>query len=123
LSLADTLIAKAARNASFRDMEDYIGNDMLRRWQDDFLKAPAWGATAKTTPPTPGLAARPDLAVTITWNSKSDVDLWVTEPGGEQCGFSHRQTRNGGKLHEDNTTGFGPEHYTIAKAPAGDYVI
>ena len=73
-------------------------------------------------PANPGLAARPDLAVTITWNTKSDVDLWVTEPGAV-CSFQNRKTVNGGFLHEDNQTGFGPEHYTIGRAPKGQYIV
>jgi len=73
--------------------------------------------------PNPGLAANPELAVTITWNTKSDIDLWVTEPNGEKCSYQHRTTARGGVLHEDNVTGFGPEHYTISKAGRGTFIV
>jgi hypothetical protein len=63
------------------------------------------------------------LAVTVTWNTATDVDLWVTEPSGEKCFFAHTKTKTGGTLHEDNTTGYGPEHYTTAKMAKGEYLI
>ncbi len=63
------------------------------------------------------------LAVTITWNTKTDVDLWVFEPGGEKCFYANRKTKQGGLLHEDNTVGFGPEHYTADKVAPGEYVV
>jgi uncharacterized protein YfaP (DUF2135 family) len=71
----------------------------------------------------PGQKANPDLAITITWNTTSDVDLWVTEPDGTRCFYQMPMTKSGGQLHEDNTTGFGPERYSISKAPPGEFVI
>lgn len=70
-----------------------------------------------------GPNVNPDLTITITWNTSSDVDLCVTEPDGRRCTYKSPETKNGGKLHEDNTTGFGPETYSIAKAPQGEFVI
>jgi hypothetical protein len=63
------------------------------------------------------------LVVTVTWNTATDVDLWVTEPSGEKCFFAHKKTKTGGTLHEDNTDGYGPEHYTTAKMAPGEYLI
>ena len=80
-------------------------------------------APNQNQPDNPEPKANSDLAVTITWNTTSDVDLWVTEPGGVRCSYQNPSTSNGGKLLEDNTTGFGPELYTIARAPRGEYVI
>lgn len=57
------------------------------------------------------------------------VDLWVTEPGSERCYWAHRQTAAGGVLHdlynnaEGGGVGLGPQTYTIANAPAGEYLI
>ena len=61
---------------------------------------------------------RKDLRVTISWNTdNTDVDLWVVEPTGEACGYSNKQTRSGGRLLDDLTSGYGPERYEIAEAP------
>jgi hypothetical protein len=65
-----------------------------------------------------------DLVVVITWNTDgTDVDLHVFEPSGEECFYSHRQTRSGGELTQDVTQGYGPEMYVLRKAPGGTYDI
>ena len=65
-----------------------------------------------------------DLRVTITWNTDAtDVDLWVIEPDGAKCFYQDTQTRNGGKLSQDQTQGYGPERYEISKAPAGEFKV
>jgi uncharacterized protein YfaP (DUF2135 family) len=77
----------------------------------------------KNMPQNPGITTNPELAVTITWNTKTDIDLWVTEPDGTRCSYQNRKTNSGGILHEDNVTGFGPEHYTTQRGARGVYVI
>jgi tetratricopeptide (TPR) repeat protein len=65
-----------------------------------------------------------DLRVTITWNTDAtDVDLWVIEPDATKCFYQHNQTKNGGKLSQDQTQGYGPERYEIGKAPAGEFKV
>lgn len=65
-----------------------------------------------------------DIVVTIAWNTdNTDVDLHVVEPSGEECFFSHPNTRSGGRLTRDVTQGYGPEMYVLAKAPAGKYQV
>jgi hypothetical protein len=64
-----------------------------------------------------------DLNVTITWNTRTDVDLWVFEPDGTKCYFGHLRTRNGGHLLQDVTAGFGPEEFQAHKAVTGEYVV
>jgi len=65
-----------------------------------------------------------DLLVTITWNTdRTDIDLHVIEPGGEECYYKHPKTKIGGRLTRDVTTGYGPEMYLLAKAPDGKYRI
>jgi tetratricopeptide (TPR) repeat protein len=67
---------------------------------------------------------RADVVVTITWNTdNTDVDLHVTEPSGEECFYSHRDTRSGGTLTQDVTQGYGPEMYVLRDAPKGRYDI
>ena len=63
-----------------------------------------------------------DLVITMMWNTdRTDVDLHVVEPSGEQCNYQHRKTKSGGQLTEDVTEGFGPEMYVLQNAPRGKY--
>lgn len=65
-----------------------------------------------------------DLRIVIDWNKdQTDIDLHVTEPGGEDCYFSNSETLKGGKLSADMTEGYGPEEYSIRKAVKGRYLI
>jgi hypothetical protein len=74
----------------------------------------------KMTTPQP----RADLRVTIAWNTDAtDVDLWVIEPDGTKCFYSHNRTASGGELSQDQTQGYGPERYQIARARPGVYTI
>ncbi len=65
-----------------------------------------------------------DYQLTTHWNSDStDIDLWVIEPDGERCYYSHRETTLGGKLFWDITNGLGPELYHARKAAPGPYHV
>jgi hypothetical protein len=65
-----------------------------------------------------------DLRVTISWNTDAtDVDLWVVEPDGDKCYYQHNRTKNGGELSQDQTQGYGPERYQIARAIPGTYTV
>lgn len=65
-----------------------------------------------------------DIVVMITWNTDgTDVDLHVTEPGGELCFYGHRDTRMGGRLTQDVTQGYGPEMYVLKNAESGQYLV
>jgi hypothetical protein len=67
---------------------------------------------------------RSDLRVTISWNTDAtDVDLWVLEPDGTKCFYQHNRTRSGGELSQDQTQGYGPERYRVARAQSGTYTI
>lgn len=72
----------------------------------------------------PGAKLRGDVMVTITWNTDgTDVDLWVKDPSGEECGYNHKNTNAGGKLLEDITRGYGPEQFFLPYAPKGQYEV
>jgi tetratricopeptide (TPR) repeat protein len=75
--------------------------------------------------PEDALKALPmDIRVVLNWNmNDADVDLWVTEPGGETCKFSHNLTATGGRMSNDFTDGFGPEQFMLKRAKAGKYKI
>ncbi len=67
---------------------------------------------------------RPELVVTMFWNTdRTDVDLHVAEPTEEVCNYQRRQTRIGGQITSDITTGYGPEMYWLPKAAAGNYRV
>ncbi|WP_312075933.1 VIT domain-containing protein [Chryseobacterium sp.] len=65
-----------------------------------------------------------DIRVVINWNKdNTDIDLWVTDPKGEDCSYSHKSTQIGGRLSNDFTQGFGPEQFLLKKAIKGKYKI
>jgi Ca-activated chloride channel homolog len=65
-----------------------------------------------------------DVRVVLTWDSdQSDMDLWVTEPSGEKCLYSHNRTATGGRLSHDFTGGYGPEEYVLRRGPSGQYLV
>ncbi len=65
-----------------------------------------------------------DLWVALTWDTDlTDIDLWVNEPTGERCLYSHPDTAIGGRLTRDCTRGYGPEAYALRKAFPGVYGI
>ena len=65
-----------------------------------------------------------DLQVLLYWDTNgTDVDLHVNEPSGDECFYGNRQTPSGGMLDVDDVDGYGPEVYTLASAPRGDYEV
>ena len=65
-----------------------------------------------------------DVRVVLNWDADlTDMDLWVTDPFGEKCFYSHPRTYIGGFMSRDFTRGYGPEIYMIRKAQDGDYNI
>ena len=53
------------------------------------------------------------MLVTLTWDDQPDVDLYVTDPDGDTAWYQQMVTRSGGVLDVDDTTAFGPEHFTL----------
>lgn len=65
-----------------------------------------------------------DIRIVLNWSSDNvDVDLWVTDPNGEKCFYSNKETRLGGRISNDMTSGYGPEEFLLKKAIAGNYKI
>jgi len=65
-----------------------------------------------------------DIRIVINWNKdNTDIDLWVTDPRGEDCSYSNRSTEIGGRLSNDFTRGFGPEQFLLKNAIKGKYKI
>jgi hypothetical protein len=65
-----------------------------------------------------------DLVVVLTWNTdRTDVDLHLVEPTGEECFYSHPRTKLGGEITPDVTEGYGPEMYFLKHGKPGEYKI
>ncbi len=64
-----------------------------------------------------------DIKVLLTWDTRTDIDLWVIDPQGNKCYYGARSTPLGGNLDTDVTTGYGPETFTMAKALPGTYSV
>ncbi len=83
-----------------------LARDARGRIERDYLRGPA------------------DLLVTLTWNTdRTDVDLHVVDPTGEDCYYGHRRTAAGGALTEDVTQGYGPELFVAGAALPGTYRV
>ncbi|RZL47633.1 MAG: DUF2135 domain-containing protein [Pedobacter sp.] len=65
-----------------------------------------------------------DIRVVLNWNKNdTDIDLWLTDPKGEKCFYSHPTTAIGGRISNDFTSGYGPEQFMLKKAVSGKYKI
>jgi Ca-activated chloride channel family protein len=65
-----------------------------------------------------------DIRVVLNWNmNDTDIDLWVTDPNGEKCFYSHKETELGGRISNDFTGGLGPEQFLLKKAAKGHYKV
>ena len=65
-----------------------------------------------------------DVRVVMNWNmNNTDIDLWVTDPNGEKCFYSHKTTAIGGRISDDFTEGFGPEQFLLKTGAKGKYKI
>ena len=64
-----------------------------------------------------------DVKVVLTWDTPTDVDLWIIDPKGEKCFYGHSSTSSGGNLDVDVISGYGPETFTMAKALPGSYSV
>ena len=65
-----------------------------------------------------------DIRITLEWSSnENDIDLWVIDPNGEKCFYSHTRTQIGGKISKDFTRGYGPEEFTLKIAKRGIYTV
>lgn len=63
-----------------------------------------------------------DIKVLLTWDTPSFTDLWVIDPTGEKCYWSHTSTKSGGNLVYDDST-YAPQTFTMARALPGSYSI
>jgi tetratricopeptide (TPR) repeat protein len=71
------------------------------------------------------LSNRPlDLRVVLTWDAdNTDIDLHVFDPNGEEAFYGYPLSYQGGRVSPDNTTGYGPEEYSLKVGKPGKYRI
>lgn len=65
-----------------------------------------------------------DVQISMTWDTQSDVDLWLIEPDGTKIYYADKTSVSGGELDFDNTVEYGPENiYYTSAAPSGHYTV
>jgi len=65
-----------------------------------------------------------DIKVTLTWDTTSDIDLWVTEPDGNVIYYEFPESQSGGILDYDDVDGYGPENiFWPENALSGEYIV
>ena len=65
-----------------------------------------------------------DLRIVLSWDTDdTDIDLHVIDPNNEETYYGHKQSYQGGLNSADNTSGFGPEDYSLKEAKNGTYRV
>jgi tetratricopeptide (TPR) repeat protein len=118
------LAAKEGRENDLAELQrrfESESRDERMQQTDTAIKAELQRRRAGTDPRIDGAN---ELQVEAMWDSDyTDVDLHIVEPGGEEVLYNHRRSAKGGTLHDDVTSGFGPETYTLPKLDHGTYQI
>merc|ERR1712232_1082580 len=64
------------------------------------------------------------LVVWLGWDTdKTDIDLHVMEPNGNEVYYSNPRSELGGHLSKDFTQGYGPEVYLLKKTIEGEFKV
>ena len=78
-------------------------------------------------PPTTGTVTIEggDVHITLSWDNATDVDLFVTDPFGEEISFLNPSSTSGRLLDLDDSDGYGPENifWPEGGAPLGQYSV
>jgi Ca-activated chloride channel family protein len=65
-----------------------------------------------------------DLRIVLGWDAdNTDIDLWVTDPDGEQTYYGKRLSHQGARVSRDVTGGYGPEEFALKVAKPGRYLV
>lgn len=69
--------------------------------------------------------ATAQIQVSLTWNSVTDIDLWIIGPDEEKIYYGNwLSAKSLGWLDHDNTEAYGPENITFNyQMPEGDYKV
>ncbi len=106
--------------------DQYQGIYAIALVEANRLIAQLGGREASGTRLDPALIQPLDAGVRVSaeWNTpRTDIDLWVREPSGEEVGYSHRLSARGGRYNQDMTQGYGPEEYMLRVAGKGEYEV
>ncbi len=64
------------------------------------------------------------LQVSLSWDTPTDQDLYVTDPSSTTIYYANDFSSTGGQLDRDDTDGFGPENiFWTEEAPDGEYSV
>ena len=64
------------------------------------------------------------LQISLSWNTPTDQDLYVTDPTGEIISYQNTVASSGGQLDRDDLDGYGPENiFWLESAPDGQYNV
>ena len=64
------------------------------------------------------------LRIVLSWDTDlTDIDLWITEPTGNNVFYEKPHSAIGGRLSRDFTQGYGPEEYLLKQPIPGSYKI
>ena len=64
------------------------------------------------------------LRIVLSWDTDlTDIDLWITEPTGNNVFYQKPHSAIGGRLSRDFTQGYGPEEYLLKQPIPGSYKI
>ena len=65
-----------------------------------------------------------DVQISLTWDTRSDIDLWLIEPNGNKIYYGSKISSTGGELDFDNVVEYGPENIFYKNiAPSGAYKV
>ncbi|MCL2261193.1 MAG: hypothetical protein FWC15_07565 [Fibromonadales bacterium] len=65
-----------------------------------------------------------DVRVVMNWNkNNSIIDVYVKDPNGEEAYYRNQRTRIGGRMSQDNMSGYGPEQFMLKNAIKGKYLV
>jgi hypothetical protein len=115
-----------SRFGAFRSVAAMDYRRLLRRIERGELRTslPEFAAARRAALEEEFGTGAPGLVVVLTWNTdRTDVDLHVTDPTGDECSYQQAVTATGGSITADVTQGFGPEMFVLPTPRPGAYVI
>jgi uncharacterized protein YfaP (DUF2135 family) len=64
------------------------------------------------------------LQISLSWDTPTDQDLYVTDPTGTIIYFGNKTSPSGGELDRDDLDGYGPENiFWLTNTPDGTYSV
>lgn len=136
-SYRDLALAHAAlghRQQAIDLLQEIVIRDWDGRFPDIEITALAELNALAALSPTPVDTSRIDrrfvrnlpvgLRTVLSWDTdNSDMDLHVTDPDGEEAFYSNPLTRQGGRMSDDFTGGYGPEEFVLRDPKPGTYKV